>query len=294
MKHKQVLLILTGVILILSTISCVVGLFYPGDAGQTEYLSVGGEIIKLYGSGLYRNDSIAYVAQGKASDGITLVCAIPLLLYALVSTIKGSFRARLVLTGTLGYFLYTYMSYTFLWMYNPFFIIYVILMSASLFALILAILSFDIAGLPSRFSEKLPTSFLGGFQLFIAFAIGMLWLGKIATSLIQNVPPLGLDHYTTLVIQGMDLGFVVPIAVLSGMMIIKRKPFGYLLTSIVIIKGITMLTCISAMIVNSILSGIDVSIVEIVLFFGLNILSVISLVLLLSNIKKTEVVTYEI
>ena len=294
MKHKKAILILGLLIVVLSAISCVVGLFYQGGEGPFEYLSISGEIIKIYGSGLYKNDSIAYVAQGKASDLITLIGAIPLLLYSLLFAAKGSFKAKLILTGTLGYFLYTYMSYTFLWMYNPFFIVYVILMSASLFALILAIQSFDIEGLPSMFSKKLPTRFLGGFQLFIAFAIGMLWLGKIATSIIQNAPPIGIDHYTTLVIQGMDLGFVVPIAALSGILLIKRKPFGYLLTSIVITKGITMLSSISAMIVNSLLSGVEMSMIELVLFPVFNLFAIYCFILLLKHtLESKEELSYE-
>lgn len=88
--------------------------------------------------------------------------------------------------------------------------------------------------------------------------------------------------------------WLVPTATLSAILLIRRKPLGYLLTSIVVIKGITMLTCISAMIINSILSGIDVSIVEVVLFFGLNIVSVFTLILLLTNIKTTEVTPNEI
>jgi len=286
--------ILGILILVLSAFACILGLTLGGSGESYDFISIGGETVRIFGSGLYKNDSISVVAQGKASDLVTLVLAIPLLLGSLVYANKGSIKARLLLTGTLGYFLYTYMSYTFLWTYNPLFIVYVALMSASFYALTLMILSFDIPRLPDVFSERLPVKFLGGFQGFIAFAIAMLWLGKIAPSILGDAIPLGLEHYTTLVIQGMDLGFIVPTATLSAILLIRRKPLGYLLTSIVVIKGITMLTCISAMIVNSILSGIDVSIVEVVLFFGLNIVSVFTLILLLTNIKITEVMPNEI
>ncbi|MGB7594041.1 MAG: hypothetical protein WBL80_00570, partial [Erysipelotrichaceae bacterium] len=257
MKFKKPVLILVGIVIVLSAVCSVLGLTFGGNGNPREFLSIGGETIKIFGSGLYKNDSLSVVAQGKASDLVTLVFAIPLLMVSLVQSYQGSIKARLIMTGTLGYFLYTYMSYTFLWMYNPLFIVYVLLMSASLFAFILAILSFDNEKIPALFSEKLPVRFLGGFQLFIAFAIGMLWLGKIAPTILNGTIPVGLEHYTTLVIQGMDLGFVVPAAVLSGILLIKRKPLGYLLSSVIIIKGITMLTCISAMIINSYLSGIE-------------------------------------
>ncbi|MEQ8155150.1 MAG: hypothetical protein ABRQ25_09755 [Clostridiaceae bacterium] len=283
-KYKMSINILVVCIIVLAMVACLVGLFSSGGSGQYEFKSINNEVVKIYGQGLYKNDSIAAVAQGKASDLITIILGIPLLLSSLYLTNKGSFRGKLILTGTLGYFLYTYMSYTFLWMYNSFFIIYVILMSLSLYALILSFMSFEIEKLPSMFSKNLPTKFLGGFQLFVAFAIGMLWLGRISSSIFEGAVPVGLEHYTTLVIQGMDLGVVVPTAVLSGILLIKRKPFGYLLSSTIIIKGVAMLTCISAMIINQAISGISMNIVEVMVFPAFNLLAVICAILLLKGV----------
>lgn len=194
-----------------------------------------------------------------------------------------------MLTGTLGYFLYTYMSYSFLWMYNPFFIVYVILMSLSLFSFVLAMMSFDLGSITLHFSERLPVKFLGGFQIFIAFAIGMLWLGEIAPSIFQGVIPVKLEHYTTYVIQAMDLGIVVPAAVLSGILLIKRNPFGFLLSSVIIIKGITMLSAISAMILNQALHNVEMSIAEVVMFPFFNLFAIACLVILLKNSREKAV-----
>jgi hypothetical protein len=282
-KFNTSINILVVIIIVLAFTTCLFGLFSSGGIGQYEFKSINNETVKIYGDGIYKNDSISAVAQGKASDLVTLVLGIPLLIASLYFRTRGSFKGKLMLTGTLGYFLYTYMSYTFLWMYNPLFILYVIIMAASLYAFILSFMSFDIEKVPTMFSEKLPTKFLGGFQLFVGFAIGMLWLGKIAPSIFEGTIPVGLEHYTTLVIQGMDLGIIVPAAFISGILIIKHKPFGYLLSSVIIIKGVTMLISISAMIINMALKGIDMSLVEIVIFPVLNLVAIICLILLLKN-----------
>jgi len=285
-KFNKSINILVLIIIVLALAACLFGLFSSGGIGQYEFKSINNETVKIYGEGIYKNDSISTVAQGKASDFVTLVLGIPLLIASLYFTIRGSFKGKLMLTGTLGYFLYTYMSYTFLWTYNPLFIVYVIIMAASLYAFILSFMSFEIEKVPAMFNEKLPTKFLGGFQLFVGFAIGMLWLGKIAPSIFKGAIPLGLEHYTTLVIQGMDLGIIVPAAFLSGILIIKRKPFGYLLSSVIIIKGVTMLTCISAMIINMALMGVDMSLAEILVFPILNLFAIMCLILLLKNTAK--------
>lgn len=288
MKFNKSITILVICIAILSIAVSCAGLFLTGGPGEYDYKTINNEIVTIVGEGLYKNDSVSVVAQGKASDLVTLVLGVPILLISLFFARKSSFKGRILLTGTLGYFLYTYMSYSFLWMYNKLFIVYVMLMSASLFAFILSLLTFDIKKISSYFGDKLPVKFLGGFQIFLAFAIGMLWLGKIAPTIFDNATPLGLEHYTTLVIQAMDLGFVVPAAVLSGILLIKRKPLGYLLSSVIIIKGITMLTSITAMIINQMLSGVDIGIVELIMFPLFNLITIICMWLILKNVRQNN------
>lgn len=287
-KYKKSINIIVILIALLSIIACFAGLFSGGGPGEYEFKSINNEVIKIYGTGLYKNDSVSVAAQGIAADFITLVMGIPLLLISLLFANKNSLRGRLLLTGTIGYFLYTYMSYTFLWMYNKFFILYVVLMSLSLYGFILSMMSFEVERISSNFKKSLPVKFLGGFQLFIAFAIAMLWLGKIAPSILQDAVPVGLEHYTTLVIQGMDLGIIVPTAVVSGILIIKRKPFGYLLSSVIILKGITMLTAISAMMINMAMHSVKMSIVEVIVFPMFTLLAVVSLIVLMKNITTPQ------
>jgi hypothetical protein len=288
MKNQKTIKYLIITILILATLTSIIGLFSNRGSGSYEYTSIGGEIVEIYGKGIYMNDSVSVVAQGKASDLVTLFIAIPLLTFATIFTLKGSLKARLLLTGTLGYFLYTYMSYSFLWNYNPLFIVYVILMSASMFAFILSLMSFDLDRIPSLFKDKLPIKFLAGFQFFIALMLGLLWLGKLAPTIFGEAIPVGLEHYTTLVIQAMDLGFIVPMAFVSGVLLLKRKAFGYLFTSIIIIKAITMLTSITAMMINSYLSGVTVSPVEITIFSAFNLLAVGAFIVLIKNTKEIK------
>lgn len=285
-KYKTIINVLVLCILVLALLACLFGLFSSGGNGQYDFKSINNETVKIYGSGIYKNDSISGVAQAKASDFVTLVLGIPLLIASRCFAARGSFRGRLMLTGTLGYFLYTYMSYTFLLTYNPLFIVYVVIMSACLYAFILSLMSFEIDKLPAMFNERLPTKLLGGFQLLVGFSLCVMWCGKIAPTIFKGTIPLGLENYTTLVIQGMDLGIIVPAAFLSGILLIKRKPFGYLLSSVIIIKGVTMLTCISAMIINMALMGVEMSLAEILVFPILNLFAIICLILLLKNTAK--------
>jgi len=285
-RFNKIVSLLVLCIIILSLIASLYGVFSNQGQGLYEFKSLQGDTVSIYGKGLYKNDSVSIVAQGKAQDIVTMLLAVPLLLISLYLMRKGSLKGRLLLTGTLGYFLYTYITYTFLWMYNSFFIVYVILMSASFFAFTLSMMSIDIEKLSLSFNNKLPVKFIGGFQIFLAVAIGLLWLGKIVPSLINGTPPLGLEHYTTLVIQGMDLGFIVPTAFLSGVLLIKRNSYGYLLSSVIIFKVITMATALTAMVIGQAKAGVPMSLIEIFIFPIFNVLAFYTAFLLLNNVNE--------
>lgn len=285
MKFRKTITILVLCIAILALAASAYGIFSTQGSGQYEFKSVHGQVVSIYGKGLYKNDSVSIVAQGKAQDIVTLILGIPLLLISLNLSRKGLLKGRLLLTGTLGYFLYTYISYTFLWMYNPLFLVYVALMSMSFFAFALSMMSFEIKSIGTAFSPRLPVKFIGGFQIFFALVLSMLWLGMIVPTITKGTVPTQLEHYTTLVIQGMDLGFIVPLAFISGVLLLKRENFGYLLSSVIIMKGLTMGTSLTAMIIGQAAAGIQMSLLEMALFPTFNLIIILCLILLLKNIN---------
>lgn len=280
MKNIKTICALVIMILILSATVSIIGILTSQNPENYTFTAITNESVTIYGTGIYKNDSVSVVAQGIASDMVTLFLAIPATAIALYLSNKNSFRAQLTLTGLIGYFLYTYTSYTFLWSYNPFFIVYTALMSLSLFAFIMAMTSFELTTITQRFSDKFPIKLISGYLIAISIMLALLWLGKLAPTF-GGAVPVGLEHYTTLVIQGMDLGFIVPAGLITACLLIKRSALGYLLSGVLIVKGIAMLIAISMMIVNMMLQGVSVSWIEIVMFFGFTAFSFFNYSLLL-------------
>jgi hypothetical protein len=286
MKYQKPISLLVGFIIFLSIVAASYGIFSSQGQGESEYKSIFGETVSIYGKGLYQHDSVPIAAQAIAQDYVTLFLGIPLLLFSLFFARKGLLKGRLVLTGTLGYFLYTYVSYSFLSMYNSFFLIYVLLMSACFFAFTLAIMSFDKPMVPRYFDKKLPVTFIGCFLLFVSVIFTLMWLGKVAPTLMKEVPPVGLEHYTTLVIQALDLGFVIPTSILAAILLMKRKPYGYLLASVMIIKDITLLTALSAMVVLQMLAGMKGMFVMLAIVVLFNLIVIYCMYLIMKNTKE--------
>ncbi|MEH7247252.1 hypothetical protein V7114_10775 [Neobacillus niacini] len=287
MKYKRTISLLVLVIALLSIIATTNAIFSNQGQGEFEYKSIFGETISIYGKGLYQHESVSMAAQALAQDYVTLLLGVPLLLLSFYFYRKGLLKGSLLLTGTLGYFLYTYASYSFLSMYNSMFLVYVALMSASFFAFTLMMMQYDVDQLPLYFSEKLPVKFLGGFLLFVSFVFGMMWTGKLGFPRLNNTPPADLQHYTTFVIQALDLGFVIPVGLLAGVLLILRNPFGYLLAPVIIIKEITLLTALTAMVFLQMKAGVEIGYLLVWSVILFNLLVIFCMILVLVNIEET-------
>lgn len=288
MKYRKCISLLTLLIVLLALLAGITGILSSGGAGSKIFVSLHGETVHLFGKGIYANDSVASATQTIAQDWVTVLLGIPLLVFSCVFAGKGFLKARILLAGTLAYFLYTYMSYSFLCMYNQLFLVYTALMSISFFTLVLVFLSFDLPSLEKAFSNDFPVKTIGVFILLFSCAIALMWFGRILPPLRNGNEPAGLEHYTTLVIQGMDLGFVIPISIVAAVQLMRRKAIGLLLSSIMCMKGLTMLTCLTAMVINQVICGIKIAAAEIIVFPTANILVLLGVFVLMKKIKEPE------
>lgn len=283
MKYQSVLKWIIPLIGILALFAVVMGLFYQTPGQPFSYTNHRGETNMINGHGLYYYDTVSSAAQMQANDLIALVVGLPLLVISTLLAFRGSLRGRLLLTGTLGFFLYTYLSMSMLTSYNALFLVYVALFTLGLYAFILCMLSFNLSDLPRHFSARLPRRAIA----VVLFAVGgflfLAWMGKIVPPLLQNgTPPL--ENTTTLVIQALDLALIAPLAVLSGVLLLKRSAWGYLLASVTVLKGLTMALAVSTMAINMALQGVPESLAIMIPFLVLTALNLIVAMLLLKNI----------
>jgi len=286
MKTSKTMIQLSILLTLLVLIAAGAGIFCRGQGSSYEFISLRGETVEIYGHGLYRYDSVSYAAQAISQDVVTLVLGVPLLIGGIILTRKGSLRGQLMMTGTLAYLLYTYTSYTFLSAYNQFFLLYVALFSLCFFTFILAMSALDPALVKQQISNKFPRRAIAIFLYIIAGFLSLAWLGRIVPPLLDGTPPIGLESYTTLVIQALDLGIIVPVSILAASLLWKEDPWGYTLSAVVLIKGLTMGAALVAMIIGQILMGVLVSPVEIIMFSGIALSALIFTLILFQNIDE--------
>jgi hypothetical protein len=284
---KRPVVILVIIIAVFAAFAASMGIFSSGGPGRTEFVSVHGETVILHGDGIYKNMSADVAPQGIAQDYVTLFIAVPLLLISLFLARGGSVRYRLLLAGVLGYFFVTYLFYLMMGMYNNLFLIYALLLCSGFFALSITMLQLNTEPLQNLFNKKAPVKASGGFLIFNAAAIALLWLGVVVPPLIKGITPPEVQHYTTLVVQGLDLGLLLPVAFVSGILIIKKHPSGYLLVPVYYIFLSLLMTALTAKIIAMWMLGVNV-IPAVFIIPVFNITAIFFSVALLKNIKQDK------
>ncbi|MCS6992815.1 MAG: hypothetical protein NZP74_03180 [Anaerolineales bacterium] len=231
MSKASALRWLVPLIALLALISAGAGLLVSGGDGPLTFTNVYGQTVELYGRGLYRHDSLLAGAGFRGTDAVTLFLAIPLLLAAYWRARRGSQDAQLVLLAALFYFLYNGASMTFSAMFNPLFLVYAALFSASLFAVILALATFDTQTLAARVRPGFPHRGVAVFTIVVGFGTLLIWLSEVIPPLLTGAAPSLIGPYTTLFTHGFDSAVITPAAVLTGILVWQRRPPGYLLAA---------------------------------------------------------------
>jgi hypothetical protein len=289
MKYQQILKWFLPVIILLAGFSAAMGLFLDSPGEPFSFTNHRGETVLINNHGLYRYDTVSSTAQMQGNDLVTLVVGIPVLILSAFYAFRGSLRGRLLLTGTVGFFLYTYMSMSMLTSFNQFFLLYVVIFSTSLFSFILCMMSFDLSNLANHFSSKLPRKAFAIFFFLVCLFLMLAWIGRILSPVLQNSNPF-LEITTTMVIQAMDLGLVVPLAFLSGFLLLRNSGWGYLLTSVLVMKAITMGLAVSTMVINMMRMGTSESPAVMYPFLVITIVNIVFAFILSKHITKPNLI----
>jgi hypothetical protein len=242
-------IILHVIIILLILTATAAGVFYRTPEAPIEHTTVRGQKAVYQGSGLYRFDPAVLVREGKIWDGINLFLGLPLFCAAIVLNLRGSLRGRLLLGGLLAYFFYAYLMYATMMAFNPLFLVYVAIFALCPVAFFLNMGRIDIPGLPAHFSQRFPRTVFIIFSFALSLALILLWIGRILPTMKSGLFPEELAGITTLETQALDLGLIVPLALSSAILLWRRSPWGYFLTSVSITFGFMMFITIPAWIV---------------------------------------------
>jgi hypothetical protein len=234
---------------LLAAIASALGVFARGDGTFVAALSARGEPYQMAATGVYVNNARQVVAEGVGWDLFTLVIAVPLLLVAAVLVARGSFRGTLLAAGAFGYFLYAYLEYAVTWAFGPLLPIFIAITAASLVGVILAGRLLATAGVADRFDASYPRRAWPVLGAAMALLLTVLWAGRIATGLGAAVPVL--EGETTMTVQVLDLGLVVPLSLLLAVAVWRGSPGAMVAGAAFLVTFVTMSLAIASMLVSA-------------------------------------------
>jgi hypothetical protein len=279
---------ITGLSLLISALALVAttaGIFTANGVAHTTFTSLREESVAMQGGGLYAHESVSGAAQAIGQDYVTLLVGIPLLLIATYIAARGSLRGKILQAGALWYFGYTYLLMAFGGAYNQLFLVYVALYSASILAFVLSLLSIDVVNLPTQFAPRFARRTIAWLVIGFGALLALLWLGRITPALVSGTVPPGLESYSTLFVQAGDLGLVVPLAVLTGALLLRQHPVGYLLAGVLLVKGATFGLALIAMMLSMATAGVAIVPVEAAFFVTVALICCVGTIHLVSVLK---------
>ena len=190
--------------------------------------SLGGLIIP----NLYR-DNAFYKAAWQANDLITMLLA-PAVLVSYHYYRRGNARAQLVWLGLLLYMFYNYAFYLFGAAFNWFFLIYAAVFTLSLYALVLGLGQVNSTTVPNLHLSSLNRKLITAFLIFVAIPLASVELAHCWRFIFSGTPP-----EIPALIMALDLTLVVPNTILAALLLARKRPWGIILSAMMLVKSFT-------------------------------------------------------
>jgi hypothetical protein len=182
--------------------------------------------------GLYGPDP-ATMPAFLGQDALSLIVGLPLLLGSLALARRGSLRGLLLWMGVLFYIAYSYAYYPLSPEFNALYLVYIVIVSASLYSLVYLLLSVNAEAVQARFSARTPVRLIGGFMMVMALLLTLKWVSTIIGTLADGAIPT----HVQLVVWPLDLIVALPALFWGGLWLWRRHPLGYLVTGLLLLKA---------------------------------------------------------
>lgn len=239
-------------------------------------ISLGGLLIE----GAYARETPNWATQALAQDWFDLWIAAPALVVSSLWAARGSLRGQLVLAGLLLYAVYTFAIYAFAVHLNALFLLYCAGLGVALYGVISLARCIEPHEVKSRCAPSAPRRAPALFLIVVGIAFGLLWLLQLIPAAITGREPAELAETGLLTnpVHVLDLSFILPLHVLAGIMLWRRRALGYVLAPVVLAFGSLMAASIGLLVIFMDIRGVTNGTLP--LAIGMAAISVTSVILL--------------
>lgn len=168
---------------------------------------------------------------------VLLVVTLPVLVASMVLLTRGVTVALVFWLGALGSIAYQSVLFLFGIPFNPFFFLYVAMLSLSTWSLVALAARIPIATVAGRIGARAPVRVVAAYLLINAALFLLLWLRATVPAILSAGPPAFLEGtgMTTGPVQILDFAFTLPLMILAAVSLLRRRPWGYVLTGVLLV-----------------------------------------------------------
>ncbi len=168
---------------------------------------------------------------------VLLVVTLPVLVASMALVSRGVTVAVIGWLGALGSIAYQSVLFLFATPFNAFFFLYVAMLSLSIWSLVALVARMPIARVAGEVGARAPVRLVAGYLLINAALFLGLWLQATVPAVLSAGPPAFLvgTGMTTGPVQILDLGFTLPLMTLGAVLLLRRRPWGYVLTGTLLV-----------------------------------------------------------
>jgi hypothetical protein len=256
--------VLVSVLAALAVVSSLVGVIASGGPGRHTVTTARGAAVILYGEGLYAADAWLLGVGNRGQDEAILLVEVPILLLALRWYRRGGRIAPAALVGVLAFFSYYYVSMTFGTAQNRLFPVYVAAASVAGFALVIVASRMNVFSTAAAIPERPGRRALAIYLFAVAAALTLAWLPELVVTTITGNIAVAVGPYTSSATHALDLGLVVPVAVLAAAKLLRNRPSGLVLALIMLVINVCVGTLLMGQGIAQLVAGVPLTPAEIV------------------------------
>jgi hypothetical protein len=230
-KEKTPVFILSILAMALLLTASLGGIMSDDGGNPYTFTSLRGEDIEIYGgAGIYQNDSVYKAAMFRGFDWVGLLVCFPLLVLGIYLYQRGQLMDQLLLGGVFTYFAYIYLIGVMGNAFNIMFLVWTGLFSTGLFGLALVLKDLDVSSLPQRLEPGFPRKGLSIYTIALGLFLPVPYLAQIIPAYMTASPPATLEIYTTLELAALEIGIMIPLHLVGGVLLWRRKSWGYIIS----------------------------------------------------------------
>ncbi len=234
----------------------------------------------------YAREVESLAVQGIGQDRFDLFAVVPLLLAGLLMLRRNTLKALIVLEGTVGYVLYSFVIYAFGIHFNQMFLLYCLILGLALFTFILIFRELQSA----HAAAALPGSrAVAVFFLAVSLMFYLLWFKEVIPAIVNNTTPQSVREYRLPVnpVHVLDIAIVLPALILTAFGLFRGTETGKVMAPVFLIFIVQMALALIAMVIMLKTRGLSEDLSVAVIFTAMTVISVVLLIRIFRGLRRS-------